>query len=285
MNVTLPRATLVRRGVAGEFDARTEPPAPGFLGRVLATALAPVTSVHRTARPDVPVVALTWDDGPHPVHTPRVLDALASAGARATFFVLAEQAEHHSGIVRRALDEGHEVGLHGIDHQRLSGLTGRRAARLVREGRRRLEDVTGCPVTLFRPPYGAQTLSQVVRVNASGLRTVLWSAWVRDWEEVDAAEVSRRAADVIGPGDVVLLHDSYGEAASGMTPWSGPAFDRAAVAASVAADLSSRGLRAVTVTELLTLGVQTTVWFERRPRTSVSDGSRAAQSGAYDSQS
>lgn len=109
----------------------------------------------RGGRPAGATVAVTFDDGPDPATTPRLLDLLAEEGGRATFFVLAGRAEAHPELVGRLVAEGHEVGLHGPDHRPLTSLpTGDLTAHL-RAGRDRLAAVLGRPVTLFRPPYGS----------------------------------------------------------------------------------------------------------------------------------
>ena len=98
-------------------------------------ALLPLSSVACVAT-EQRVVALTYDDGPDPENTPAVLDALAAFGATATFFVLADRAEKHPELLRRIVAEGHDVGLHGEDHTRLSTLSAREALTRIRRGRR-----------------------------------------------------------------------------------------------------------------------------------------------------
>ncbi|MCI2238269.1 polysaccharide deacetylase family protein [Paenibacillus sp. TRM 82003] len=188
---------------------------------------------------DERVVALTYDDGPDPEQTPALLDVLARRSIRATFFVLVEHAEAHPGIVRRALDEGHEVELHGIDHTRLSALGTRAAVARVREGKDRLEQVTGRPVRFFRPPYGAQTLPQAVGFRALGLELVLWSGWAQDWVHDEVPAVAGRIVRPFRPGAVILLHDTRGDPDVG-DPTEVPRFSRAE-ALSHALDLLSAG--------------------------------------------
>src|SRR6185503_9277869 len=102
--------------------------------------------------------ALTYDDGPEPGETDAVLDALAEAGVRATFFQLVYRAEAYPDLVRRVVAAGHEVALHGIDHARLTELPTAEVRRRLNEGKQRLERVAGQPVRLFRPAYGSQTI-------------------------------------------------------------------------------------------------------------------------------
>src|SRR6266536_442678 len=117
---------------------RLSPAARARLRRALDPLLVPVGSLTRV-RGAGRHVALTFDDGPDPGHTAGVLDALAARRVRATFFMLSERAEAEPELARRVLAEGHEVGLHGADHARLTELTPAQVADRVVGGRLRLE--------------------------------------------------------------------------------------------------------------------------------------------------
>jgi peptidoglycan-N-acetylglucosamine deacetylase len=156
-----------------------------------------------------PVVAVTFDDGPHPQGTPAVLDVLAREDARATFFLVGEQVDRHPAVAREIVDAGHEVALHCYRH---TLLLRRRAAAVADDLDRALDAIgraTGEAPTLYRPPYGVLSSSALRLVRERGLRTLLWSTWGRDWERrATAASIARRAARGLRSGDVVLLHDS-----------------------------------------------------------------------------
>jgi peptidoglycan/xylan/chitin deacetylase (PgdA/CDA1 family) len=208
------------------------------------------------------VIALTYDDGPDPERTPGVLDALAEAGAAATFFVLVDRAEQHPDLIRRIAADGHEIGLHGEDHTRLTTLPIWQALRSIRRGKRRLEELTGQPVKLFRPAYGAQTVAQAVGTRASGLEVVLWTAWARDWEEALTAEVAARSFSALHTGGFLLLHDSMGDVSG---HGSGPTFDRGDVTRRLLADMKGTGWASVGVSALMDrYPVVRTVWGTRR---------------------
>jgi len=243
------RAVLVRRGYVSDWEAGERPlPAPGGVlrwGRPALLRLSSVACVATRRR----VVALTYDDGPDPETTPGVLDALADAGATATFFVLADSAEAHPELLRRIVAEGHEIGLHGEDHTRLTTLPARAALARIRRGRRRLAEVLGRPVTLYRPTYGAQGLAQAAGTRASGLDVVLWTAWARDWEAGTAADVARRALAAVHPGAFLLLHDATGDAETLDGP--PPAFDRGEASRLLLAGLADAGYETATVGALL----------------------------------
>ncbi|MFF5402845.1 polysaccharide deacetylase family protein [Streptomyces misionensis] len=161
-------------------------------------------------------VALTFDDGPDPVATPRFLDVLDELGARATFFVLGEHAARHPALVAETSRRGHEVAVHGWTHDRpWLPAVGRETTGLVRTARA-VRDITGRRPRWYRPPYGILTSARWLAARRAGLRPVLWSAWGKDWR-ADATPESVRAlisADLRG-GGTILLHDSDRLAAPG----------------------------------------------------------------------
>ena len=155
-------------------------------------------------------VALTFDDGPSPRSTPRVLEVLAARGVRATFFIVGRKAEEHPEVVRAILEGGHAVGLHGYAHDRLFAL---RSEHRVREDLQRgiavVERLTGRPPVLFRPPIG-HTNPIIARVaDALGLVVVGWSVAGRDGvARARPEDVVARVRRGLGDGAIVLLHDA-----------------------------------------------------------------------------
>ena len=153
-------------------------------------------------RIDRAVVALTFDDGPHPEGTPAVLEELARQGATATFFLVGEQVAQRPALAREIVAAGHEVGVHGFRH---TLLLRRRVAAVTDDFDRAVDaigEATGMRPQLYRPPYGIQ-------VRVRGWRPLLWSTWGRDWERrATPQSIARRATRGLRPGDVVLLHDS-----------------------------------------------------------------------------
>ena len=219
--------------------------------------LAPLSSV-KAVRTTTPLIALTFDDGPDPASTPPVLDALAHAGAQATFFVLVDRAAAHPEIVDRILRDGHEIALHGTDHTRLTTLSPLAAYRHLRAGMLRLSALTGRPVRMHRPPHGAQRLTTIAAARLAGLRPVTWTIDAQDWADTTVDAVVERVAANVGPGSIVALHDSLVVTAADARP---PGYDRADMVAALLADLTSRGLLCVTVSALLASGsAERTVW-------------------------
>jgi peptidoglycan-N-acetylglucosamine deacetylase len=167
----------------------------------------PLTLPASTAGP--PAIALTFDDGPHPEGTPAILEVLANHGACATFFVVGEQVERRPELVRRILDEGHGVALHGYRHRLQLRLTRPQIEDDIARGSAAIEDATGVAPTFHRPPYGIYSRVGLELVRDRQMQPLLWSLWGKDWRKFTTPErIARRA--VAGPraGDVMLLHDA-----------------------------------------------------------------------------
>ncbi|GGW46007.1 polysaccharide deacetylase familiy protein [Streptomyces lucensis JCM 4490] len=161
-------------------------------------------------------VALTFDDGPDPESTPRFLDALDDLGVRATFFLLGEHVVRHPELARETARRGHEPAVHGWTHDRPWRPAPLRDAEELARTVRAVRDATGHRPRWYRPPYGILTAGRWSAARRAGLRTVLWSAWGKDWT-ADATPSSVRAhvaADLRG-GGTILLHDSDRHAAPG----------------------------------------------------------------------
>ena len=155
-------------------------------------------------------IALTFDDGPDPRTTPYFLDLLASHEVRATFFLLGAQARAWPDVVQAIAEGGHEIGVHGWTHRAVPGVgAAELAADLVRT-RDLLEDLgDGAVVQWYRPPYGVATLSSNRAAHAAGLRSVLWTAWGRDWSARATPEnIVGCVERTLRPGGTVLLHDT-----------------------------------------------------------------------------
>ncbi len=154
-------------------------------------------------------MAVTFDDGPHPEGTPAVLEVLAAASARATFFVIGEQVERRPELVARIVAEGHSVALHGYRHRLQLRLTPAQVSEDLRRGAEAIEDATGTPPAWHRPPYGIYSPAGLRAVRQAGLSPLLWSRWGKDWRRLTTpGRIVRRTTQGVIGGDVILLHDA-----------------------------------------------------------------------------
>ena len=155
-------------------------------------------------------VALTFDDGPHPEHTRRVLDSLDAFGAKAAFFVIGRKADAHPELVREIARRGHALGVHGYSHDRFFSLRSRRRVRRdLRRAVAALERITGERPRLFRPPIGHLSPAIAGVARELGLRAVGWSVRGLDgWRGARARRVAARVRAGLRDGAIVLLHDA-----------------------------------------------------------------------------
>ena len=158
-------------------------------------------------------ISPTFDDGPDPVWTPRVLEALAQAGARATFFVMAGRAAAHPELVAAILDGGHDVGLHCLEHVRHPQTT-RAAIEADTDAALALLAELGVHPTLWRLPWGREAFWSRAVARERGLEIVGWHADTHDWRGDGAETMLEAIAPRLGPGAVVLAHDGLGPGAT-----------------------------------------------------------------------
>lgn len=154
--------------------------------------------------------ALTFDDGPHPVHTPAILDWLKENKLKATFFILGENAVRYPELVKRIAAEGHELGSHTWTHTQLTKLKPEAVRREVRRTHDLIVSLTGRAPVYFRPPYGSLLLTQRIAIEQEfGYRTVLWDADSLDWKLKSAEAVAKELRPFIRKGAIVLAHDIH----------------------------------------------------------------------------
>jgi peptidoglycan-N-acetylglucosamine deacetylase len=154
-------------------------------------------------------VALTFDDGPHPEGTLAVLEALRARGARATFFVVAEQVQRYRSLVREIVAEGHRPAIHAYRHRNQMRLAPRAFATDLDQAMAVIGEACGGAPVLYRPPYGVFTPTGLAEVRRRGLEPQLWSKWGRDWRANRKPEaIAAQATAGLTRGDVILLHDA-----------------------------------------------------------------------------
>jgi peptidoglycan/xylan/chitin deacetylase (PgdA/CDA1 family) len=192
-------------------------------------------------------IALTFDDGPDPVYTPRILEILAKWGVSATFFMVAENARRYPDVVKQVVAGGHEVGSHGMHHSPSWFLTPNRSRLEIQESVAMLQGLSGVPVHCFRPPWGMSNLVTQYWMRKSAQKVVLWSLDSLDWFFMTPAKVIiNKVSRWVRPGAIILFHDG-----------SGVRRNAAALAEALPTLLESmleRGLIPVTVSELVDEG-------------------------------
>lgn len=157
-------------------------------------------------------VVLTFDDGPDPVWTPQVLDALDRVGAHATFFVVPPLVLEHPYVISSMLEEGHRVEFHCTEHVRHTHRSRHEVEVDTRDGLNTLRRL-GIEPRFWRPPWGVLAPWTEKVAEDFGLRLAPWSADTRDWRGDPAHQMLRRIEPLLGPGSIVLMHDALGPGA------------------------------------------------------------------------
>lgn len=153
-------------------------------------------------------VVLTFDDGPAPPFTERILDILAEHRISATFFLCGKNVESHPEVARRIVREGHTIGNHTYSHPFLFLHSSKFMADEIDRAQEAIERVTGVRPTLFRPPYGARWFGLMPILRKRGLRMVMWSVAGFDWKYKTQA-IIRATTRRLHPGALILLHDGH----------------------------------------------------------------------------
>ena len=186
-------------------------------------------------------VALTFDDGPNPEATPRILDALKARDVKATFFILGRHADEWPELVRRVADEGHVIGNHGWHHRKLHVRPPGYVRRDLTMGTESIDRASGVRPRLFRAPHGFRSPWVSLIAASLGQRTVGWSRGVWDSDKPGVDRIVRRTVEGTKPGRIMLLHDGDGYDMHG---------DRSQTAAAIPRivdELLERGYRFVTI--------------------------------------
>jgi peptidoglycan/xylan/chitin deacetylase (PgdA/CDA1 family) len=158
-------------------------------------------------------LALTFDDGPNPIWTPRLLEVLSRRGVRATFFLVGSYAQAEPSLVRQIAAAGHLIGNHSWSHLNLALASARHIEEQLTRTTETLEEISGAPILYFRPPYGARRPATLSIARRLGLVPVLWNAMTSDWKNPSADAISFKLQDKIdrlyrqGLAANIVLHD------------------------------------------------------------------------------
>ncbi len=154
-------------------------------------------------------VALTFDDGPHPIYTPKVLDELRARNIKATFFVLGDRVKRYPWVLRQIVAEGHEVGNHSYSHPLLLKMSNEMIEHEIVETQNQICEAIGYETHLFRPPYGAFRPDTRALFRAHNLNIILWSVDPQDWKVHDSLKISNRVTAQSHNGSIILCHDIH----------------------------------------------------------------------------
>ena len=189
-------------------------------------------------------IAMTFDDGPHPQNTPRLLNILRARNIKATFFVIGNCVELYPQVVRRCVAEGHEIGNHSYSHRLLSKLSDSEISHELTRCRDAVVRAASVQPRVMRPPYGGLLQRQREMVHAEfGYPTILWSVDPLDWKRPGSSVVTSRILHSTTAGAIILSHDLHAPTVDAM-----PA---------TLDSLLRRGFQFVTVSQLLAMKTNT----------------------------
>ncbi|MFE2065741.1 bifunctional polysaccharide deacetylase/glycosyltransferase family 2 protein [Streptomyces sp. NPDC059467] len=199
------------RGRAGAVPGRVVQGGP---------VIADAGTAPHTARPQTRTIALTFDDGPDPTWTPRILDVLRRNQVHATFFVVGTEVVDHPGLVRRIVADGHQIGIHTFTHPDLSRLAPWQRSLELRETQLAVAGAAGVTTALLRPPYSSENdalddadWSVLKQAAAAGYVTVLSTQDAQDWQRPGTGRILANATPHGRAGQILLMHDGGGDRA------------------------------------------------------------------------
>jgi len=193
------------------------------------------------------LVALTFDDGPSDIWTPKILDELKSAGVKATFFMLGEHVEKYPQVAKRVAQEGHEIGNHSYNHGALLYYTKEELKDDIKKTEEIIKKATGVTTKYFRPPKAWLSKREKKKIKEMGYEIILWSLNSKDWVNFDDKYIIRYILRNVRPGDIILFHDSGGFFAKE----GGNRYETVLTIPRLIEKLKEKGYKCVTITELL----------------------------------
>ncbi|MEY8339581.1 polysaccharide deacetylase family protein [Lachnospiraceae bacterium 62-35] len=151
-------------------------------------------------------IALTFDDGPHPIYTPELLDGLASRDVKASFFVIGKNIQGNEEIVKRIAEEGHLIGNHTTTHIMLTSKSQENACEEIELTNQKIFEITGMRPAYIRPPFGSwsEQLECIIPMDV-----ILWNIDPLDWKIQNKEQIVSHVVKHAKNGSIILLHDSY----------------------------------------------------------------------------
>ncbi|MGR7997327.1 polysaccharide deacetylase family protein [Xanthobacter sp. ZOL 2024] len=207
-------ASSVTAAAAAAAAVAGQAPEESASAPMQAPAIAPTRGfrfpAYTSVNVDGPYIAITFDDGPNPETTPKLMKILAARGVKATFFVVGTRASENPELLRQMAAAGHEIGNHSWNHPQLPKVSEAEADRQIQMTSDAIRAATGAAPVYLRPPYGA--MSQGLRrhiENKFGLAMVYWSADSLDWKNRDAQAIYDKVMAQTRPGGIILMHDIH----------------------------------------------------------------------------
>ena len=198
------------------------------------------TNTYTRIKTDQKVIAITFDDGPHPKNTPRLLKMLKERNIRATFYVVGDMISSYPQVLKQTAEEGHEIGNHTVTHATLSRLSTSSLRKELANAHRQIVEITGIAPRTMRPPGGAiKSAQKDYMMKEFGYPTILWSVDPEDWKKPGVSVVASRLVKGASPGGILLVHDLHSSTVDAMPS----ALDQ----------LLAQGYRFVTLTELIAM--------------------------------
>ena len=196
--------------------------------------------VHRKHENSEMKIALTFDDGPHPRYTPKILEILRKYNIKATFFAVGINAYYYPETLKKVVDAGHEIGNHTYTHPKVSKIEKGRLKQEIEDCEDILYELSEYKTKLFRPPEGMIDGGILDIINGLDYDVILWDIDTRDWAHTPADEIADKVIKSISSGDIILMHDYIG--------YNSPTCDALEL---FIPELIKKGYKFVTVSELL----------------------------------
>ena len=188
------------------------------------------------------VIALTFDDGPHPVYTPMILQLLERYDARATFFVVGKRVEEYPQVTMAIVEKGHQVGQHTYSHPRLTRISAEDLLLEIEKSEEVLANACGIRPRIFRPPFGFIGPDAARVLVDRGYSIVLWEEALDtyDWMGASPSRISKRIGDGAHAGGIIVMHDGWGDRSNTIEALQG-----------ILENLTERGYKFVTIDDML----------------------------------
>ncbi|WP_251032759.1 polysaccharide deacetylase family protein [Bacillus sp. ISL-7] len=192
------------------------------------------------------IVAITFDDGPNPINTSQVLDIFGEVEGKATFFMIGEQMDKHPEMVKKVVEQGHEIGNHTYTHPKLSELSPAECLEEIERTEKLIQDLAGQKPVVFRPPYLDYNHDTVLVMQQKGYPMIgALNMEAQDWDMPGVEHILANSRDCVKNGCILIFHDGYGDRSETIE-----------AVRTLVSELTSQGYQLVTVSEILKLSLE-----------------------------